>query len=486
MKNIKKMLFISSFLLVITIKSAYSAISVESATHSKKNSLISFMVLAALQKGNLDSYFLPWKSCIPRCFSSCFSGSESDDTYVFHPSETERNIPLKQIYQENILDEKLDKIKQLLTEHPNKQLILTFDLDDTLFQSNLKLPPLNLTYQQIIDIQQTWYSKLDCFIRANPRIILIYNTARPLLPDTLVEDPGKHIQAKTNGVHINALQNFNERKMMRILIGTKNEPRYLGLPIPHILISGTGTSIQFNFQVQPPLSSVSNTFPVNEVEVSQQLRDWSNSDFKHSFNVLNGSPNSVLPTNNFRYRYRENSSSASVVNITSSHRSSFLNHLVINDSALIVQPIDPPPPLSHSFNIHHATVNKGSALRIAISMLINHHSIKAKNIWLFIFGDSFSDITMIRPDREIEAISELSSIQESTNTERFGLYSQWLLSTKEIANIWVKSVFPSGQRDYMLSRSTGRTLESLYYKKLTDANLPGLPGLLREIGTALP
>ncbi len=344
-------------------------------------------------------------------------------------------------------------------------LLLVFDLDDTLFQRSFQfgseIEPLSLS--QLKELQQIWFMQFHDFLSNNQdSVYLVYNTSR----DSIAL-PSKHPQREEWGAirQIRTVDGVNRRMMSFLSQGEPSSPQgtrfLMGIPIPDALITGTGRFIQTSATLQ---NSPSSQFWVNE-SIAQWLRG-DQAKMKEASDYLKEHFNSIEKTSAAALKTLINREGFDDKKQTVLIPSTF-------DQATVT--VTRVPGLEAFFYIQNVTVNKGTSLRI----LLNTSRIMSsdKTVIGVVYGDSVTDLSMLRPDLEIKATvpaSTMNLARRNARLEAMGIPSDIGLFS---ALWWSFSVLPSKVPFYLSHNQ--KVKSSVQSTKVFEANGKGLLGLLQ-------
>lgn len=308
-----------------------------------------------------------------------FSSEEED-----YDQESQEAVPFfRDVHFEKLsgrLNTTLNKLDNWLKSHPDIVLILELDIDGVMIHF---LPPPTLdNLSDSPENQQKILDRLDAFIREHPNIYLFYNTARS---DLSFERPHRTIQAEADGPYGNNIT--------------------YQLPAARAIITGGGGHIELasdDFATVPDL-----------IEINAALDQWREDDLKALPNVLS----SFVISNHYH-----SSGSKTRLPIILTRKNS--------GSPLITGPFNTLPMMQfialfykttndilyYSFN--GVALNKGTAARLLLSLLLKKQFLKGKKGLLIAAGDSFYDAPMINPVFEAATLEVVNENQLTTMENR--------------------------------------------------------------------
>ena len=303
------------------------------------------------------------------------------------------------------LDATLNKIDNWLKEHPDIVLILELDIDGVMIhflsQPTSDKPFCTPTYQQKI------LNKLDTFIREHPNVYLFYNTARS---DLTFERPVADRASETTQRHWFSLRRVQKDQHSHGTIQAKADGPYgdkitYKLPAAIAIITGGGGHIEF----------ASESFATDQdlTEINAALDKWRKEDLSALPDVLSG----YVISEHYHL-----SGSERTLPILLSPRA--------KTSPLVTGPFDTLPmmqfitlydqkmeeTLFYSFN--GVALNKGTAARLLLSLLLKKNFLKGKKGLLVAAGDSFYDVPMINPVFEAATLEVVTEHQATARENR--------------------------------------------------------------------
>lgn len=358
----------------------------------------------------------------------------------------------------------LSRLETLIRER-GILLLLVFDLDDTLFQRSSQFGPEieSFTLSQLKDLQQIWFMQLHDFLNNNSDSVrLVYNTSRDS-----ISLPSKHpLRQEWCPIHWVTSADGVTRRMMSFLsqADSADQPgmRFrVGIPIPDALITGTGRLIQVSDELQ--------SSPPSQYWVNESIRRWLIED--------EGKMEEASGYLKYHFTSRQLSSAPALMTLINKEGFAEKSRTVpvpsTFDQATIT--LTDAYELEAFFYIQNVSVNKGTSLRI----LLNRSRIidTDKTVIGVVYGDTVTDLSMLRPDLEIKATVPVPvSILAKRNArlETIGVPSD----IKLFSRLWWNfSVVPS--KGPFNSSKNQRVRKSVESEKVLEAKTKGLLGLLK-------
>ena len=308
----------------------------------------------------------------------------------------------------------LRSLSHVLNRHSETNFLLVTDIDRTLVHH---FSDFSVEAQEVLGtdglrlLQQSYFYHLNAFIHQHPNLLLVYNTARPSLPFRFIDIATLNWEDST-------LSSLKPRKRMLSLDVDHPGERYTyGIPVPDAIISGGGMHIALHPKHTSRMSS-----PLrDQVEgINETLASWVKKDFM----AVSQNLNTLLHTQgienwpefnfhrSFLFLRHYNPGGRLPWRLFTQHgplgkRYDFILKTRINK----LEQID-------NMLVSDTCVNKGTSLRLLTKIMSQGGLFKQRITYMISMGDSLPDLPAIRPDKEAEALGELSLYAQQLKASR--------------------------------------------------------------------
>lgn len=372
----------------------------------------------------------------------------------------------------------LEQFGEQLKELKDEGIFVVFetDLDDTLVQNLGDQYEFSNEVAHKLELKRM--EKFSNFAQSySDSFILVYNTARTptgafssnspqLFREIGVEDSDTFEGSQREGMIFNALDEAHTRSL---------------LPIPDILIMELGSVIQSNW-----LTEETGMLTNSECyTLSETLLDWTEDDRdelekmkphlqKHFANIGYTHYHSSLK---FSSSNRTPAWSAVQQDVTHFHE------VWPNSPVAFVPSMN----FSGSQYVNNgraslASVNKGSTFRLVLEKIIDRRRAQSKSTqaMVFIFGDTALDLSMLRPDLEIEAFELIGSAATNLRDVRFQTQGVMPLHLSDLS-WWELSIVPT-KSELGRGKCCGTYVDRvLSHPKITKSTGWGLTSLIEKV-----
>lgn len=335
--------------------------------------------------------------------------------------------PPQQLVEE--MKNTLDGLEQLLKEQTDKKkLVIVSDLDDSLlFNPDALDKELIPDPDTAFSIQQTWFTQLEQFYTRNSdRTFLVYNTSRSIPPK---ENPFlKSDKDYLYSVSLNDVKRVNSHPMVRF-VQKHARDEHFGLPNPGLLICNHGSYLQ---AVEPPSIEPSFLDSTNRLLYEWYLSDLQNLRLLATQTALHTQLIAKTTSGENFYYFKV----GETLPAFQPEPFSLYNHRHIAVTPVVRNG------MLNTVYLQDVTLNKGTALRIGIQWLVETGKLIPGKFLVVIIGDSHLDLSMLRPEHEIEAVAPVSPADIFLRESRV-LRVNGLAYTRDIVSShWVLSINP--------------------------------------------
>ncbi len=372
----------------------------------------------------------------------------------------------------------LKKFKRKLDKKLDFKVIIVMDLDDTLYHE----PEFQLHLWQ--RVQSAWFGIFDEFLQENKeRIYLIYNTSRLQLSSAEQLVVRNYNDAAARGVSLDVTGLYGSRELVQMMVSDPDQlarGKMIGIPKADVLITNGGMHIQPRGRVSQMMS--------NQAEVNRQFSQWLSEDQDHYESVsgmaenqlgMNVSKSDSVPS--MSMFYPERSSRA----IELAQFNSGLKHSV---SELVISPVpykSKGKVLVKKAYAQNVSINKGSGLRVVLHFM-HAHLPSDQLIFLAIFVDHITDLSMLRPDMEAEALGGVRPEALIAREARYGALGIKAPKMNDYSRWWRLSVVAPLHPTLNPSIKNSAISASLKHPNVVFSASAGLQGLLSDLVENLP
>ena len=409
------------------------------------------------------------------CFS-CFSTLFSRSARVDPEGLLQRELIFRFV-------KALEPLEEYLKQNPDINLLLVFDIDNTLVHlastfTDQRLNGVQRLIYFVHNLQMNWFYHLNALKQKYPNLLLVYNTAR---------DAGLSLQNQTAVTAFTYPRGLEHRHFERLplqpmLDAISPDHPYntlpISLPVPDAIIFGAGLRIELN------KNSISNHF--NEVEthlrkINEKLDSWANTDasvISESLQpIIEQYPAVRIASNNAKNNLFLNH--LTPYNLT---EELFTHNFSVNYPQILMSPLASPNGIVRSVMFTNVTLNKGTGLRILIKLMNYAGIFRGKKTLMAIFGDGHADIPMFRPDREAEAVAPLSDTGIYFREERLASLSELPMQSMDLS--WILSLVFN--LEHIRSHSTDHIKRALNHQNIAGAPFGlGVLNAMEELGRRL-
>ena len=319
-----------------------------------------------------------------------------------------------------------------LAEKQNIFIVLETDLDDSLLQNPDDNPdfPGDIAHS----LEQQRLHKFSHFLNRYPgAVVLVYNTARPALGS--INTPAQRFRE----MGMQRTGYFPKSEEVGILCEPlKSDRPETILPIPDYLILQTGSQVESRFF----LDSQAEMQSLNDL-----IKSWTDQDHKN----LQTLKRSIQIDTDYTVEYYKGNSAIFIKpkrpsiakSWTSLARTLSSLQVSIPDFQVTLTPVLRSD--NHKYIYRGVgslvSVNKGATFRLLLNRMIEKRRQNGMTTrpLVFVFGDSEPDMSMLRPDLEIQAMGSVSQVAIMKRNSR---YASAGIDVNDVS-WWQQSVYPS-------------------------------------------